>query len=82
MRLRACARGSEAASQVPRSGSEVETLHRLWSLLRHVPRSPRRVDTVTLKHRLEEENISVTVRSVQRDLERLGAEFVTRRGEL
>jgi predicted DNA-binding transcriptional regulator YafY len=62
---------------VPRSGPDVETLHRLWSLLRHVPRSPRRADTGLLQRRLEEEGITVTARSVQRDLERLGAKFLS-----
>ncbi|MBK7581449.1 MAG: WYL domain-containing protein [Myxococcales bacterium] len=64
---------------MPRSGPDVDTLHRLWSLLRHVPRSPRRTDTVTLKRRLEEEGITVTARSVQRDLERIGTKFLTLR---
>ena len=70
-------RTSPKVGGVPRSGSDVETLHRLWSLLRHVPRSPRRTDTVTLQRRLEEEGITVTARSVQRDLERLSARFIT-----
>lgn len=64
---------------VPRAGSDVETLHRLWTLLRHVPRSPRRIDTASLKRRLDEEGIEVTPRSVQRDLERLSTRFLTLR---
>jgi len=61
---------------VPRKGTEAETLKRLWSLLRHVPRS-RPISTKTLQSRLAQEGFSVSARSVQRDLERLSTSFFT-----
>ncbi len=64
---------------MPRTGSHADTLHRLWALLRLVPRAPRRIDTARLEALLGEEGMDVTRRSVQRDLERLAARFTTLR---
>jgi WYL domain len=60
-------------------GSEADTIHRLWALMRHVPRAPRRIDTARLEKLLGEEGLVVTRRSIQRDLERLAARFTTLR---
>ena len=47
--------------------------------MRHVPRSPGRMDTGRLVALLAQEGIEVTRRSIQRDLERLAARFTTLR---
>jgi predicted DNA-binding transcriptional regulator YafY len=60
---------------MPRPGPEAETVHRLWTLLRLIPRRPQRADTGTLKRQLETEGIDVTPRSIQRDLQHLAARF-------
>lgn len=60
---------------MPRPGPEAETVHRLWTLLRLIPRRPRRADTGTLRRQLDAEGIEVTARSVQRDLQHLAARF-------
>jgi len=60
---------------MPRPGPEAETVHRLWTLLRLIPRRPRRADTGTLKRQLDAEGIEVTPRSIQRDLQHLAARF-------
>ncbi|MBE7483632.1 MAG: WYL domain-containing protein [Polyangiaceae bacterium] len=60
---------------MPRPGPEAETVHRLWTLLRLIPRRPRRADTGTLKRQLDAEGIDVTPRSIQRDLQHLAARF-------
>jgi predicted DNA-binding transcriptional regulator YafY len=48
---------------------------RYLMLLRAIPRSPRTVDTRTLAVRLESHGLKVTRRTLQRDLERLSADF-------
>ncbi len=60
---------------MPRPGPEAETVHRLWTLLRLIPRRPRRADTGALKRQLDAEGIDVTPRSIQRDLQHLAARF-------
>ena len=60
---------------MPRPGPEAETVHRLWTLLRLIPRRPRRADTGALKRQLDTEGIDVTPRSIQRDLQHLAARF-------
>lgn len=45
-----------------------ETFMRQWAMLRHIPRSPRKIDTGSLKSRLEDEGYKVNVRTIQRDL--------------
>jgi len=62
---------------MPRAGNDADTIYRQWALMRHVPRSPLRIDTGRLSGLLEQEGIQVTRRSIQRDLERLAARFTT-----
>ena len=52
-----------------------DAMLRQWSLLRSIPRSPRRVDTTTLLRRLHEDGFKVGQRTVQRDLHRLSEIF-------
>lgn len=48
-----------------------DTIYRHWYILQWIPRYPRKVDAATLHRRLEERGFKVTVRSVQRDLQKL-----------
>lgn len=50
-------------------------LTRQWLMLRCLPREPRKIDTATLEHRLADEGIHLTRRSIQRDLQALSAVF-------
>ncbi len=53
----------------------IDTLLRQWSLLRLIPRYPRRLDPASLKAQLDALGIEVTLRTVQRDLNALSAVF-------
>ncbi len=53
----------------------IDTLLRQWTLLRLIPRHPRRLDPASLKARLDNMGIAVTLRTVQRDLNALAAVF-------
>jgi len=48
-----------------------DTIYRHWYILQWIPRYPRKIDTATLHRRLEERGFTVTMRSVQRDLQKL-----------
>lgn len=52
-----------------------DTLLRLFALLRLIPTEPQRVATSTLLEKLRDKGFSVTLRSVQRDLNRLSIPF-------
>ncbi|KKI25044.1 Uncharacterized protein AC502_2589 [Pseudomonas syringae pv. maculicola] len=52
-----------------------DTLLRLFALLRLIPTEPKRIATPTLLEKLREKGFSVTLRSVQRDLNRLSIPF-------
>jgi len=52
-----------------------ETILRQLAMLRRVPRAPRAVTTAVLVEKLGEEGFTVSIRSVQRDLEMLSALF-------
>lgn len=52
-----------------------DTLLRLFALLRLIPTEPRRIATSTLLEKLKERGFSVTLRSIQRDLNRLSTPF-------
>ena len=52
-----------------------ETLIRLISMLQHLPRHPRKISTSELLNRLRNDGYDVTLRSVQRDLNKLSAAF-------
>jgi predicted DNA-binding transcriptional regulator YafY len=60
---------------MPRQGPTADTVHRLLTILSHVPRAPRRIDTERLEHILQQQGIQVHRRSIQRDLESLSARF-------
>lgn len=51
------------------------TAVRYLTMLRMVPRHPKSITTTELAQRLEEQDFSVTMRSIQRDLEKLSADF-------
>ncbi|MSP92641.1 MAG: WYL domain-containing protein [Myxococcales bacterium] len=52
-----------------------DTLLRHWSMLRNLPRAPRKIDTAMLRERLRAAGFDVTQRSLQRDLQALSAVF-------
>lgn len=54
------------------------TLIRQWTLLRMIPRHPRRIDAPSLHRKLAAMGISVTLRTVQRDLNDLCSAFPLR----
>lgn len=49
----------------------MEALNRQWAMLRLIPRHPRRIDTGRLREQLEQIGYSITLRSIQRDLNKL-----------
>ncbi|PSF05506.1 WYL domain-containing protein [Marinobacter fuscus] len=51
------------------------TAVRYLTMLRMVPRSPRTITTSELAQRLDDHGFKVTIRSIQRDLEKLSADF-------
>ena len=51
----------------------METLLRQWAMLRLIPRHPRRIDTGRLRVELQNQGYDITLRSVQRDLNKLSA---------
>ena len=53
----------------------IDTLLRQWTLLRLLPRHPRRLDPARLKDKLDAMGIQVTLRTVQRDLNALAGVF-------
>lgn len=53
----------------------MDTLMRQWNLLTLVPRLPAKKTTVRLRDELEERGYPTTLRTVQRDLEKLESEF-------
>lgn len=58
-----------------------DTLLRLIALLRLIPRTPGRIATTTLLEKLKDDGFSVSLRTVQRDLERLSIPFALQRDE-
>ncbi len=48
-----------------------DTLLRHWAMLQHIPRHPKKIDSVTLQNKLEAAGYDTTLRSVQRDLVKL-----------
>lgn len=53
----------------------MDTLDRHLAMLRQIPRSPRRIDTVTLRDTLKTMGYEVTLRTIQRDLNQLSGRF-------
>jgi predicted DNA-binding transcriptional regulator YafY len=52
-----------------------DTIVRFLTMLRMLPRAPRKIDTATLERRLGDEGYSVTRRTIQRDLHQLARTF-------
>ncbi len=52
-----------------------DTLIRQWAMLRTIPRFPKRIDAKTIHTRLEDLGMSVSLRTVQRDLYTLAETF-------
>ncbi|MGB7755487.1 MAG: WYL domain-containing protein [Salinisphaera sp.] len=52
-----------------------DTLFRQWTMLRHIPRQPRRIKTSELAARLIDEGFDITARTVERDLDKLSSAF-------
>tara|TARA_B110000196_G_scaffold293833_1_gene282440 strand:- start:35440 stop:36441 length:1002 start_codon:yes stop_codon:yes gene_type:complete len=50
-------------------------------LLRNIPREPQKISTTELWNRLNDANYSVSIRTIQRDLEKLSSEFPLVRSE-
>jgi len=55
------------------SGVQLETLLRQWAMLRFIPRHPRRIDTGRLRAELQKQGYEITLRTIQRDLNKLSA---------
>lgn len=53
----------------------MDALDRTLAMLRHIPRYPRRVDTVSLRDRLAGMGYVVSLRTIQRDLNKLSERF-------
>lgn len=51
----------------------METMLRHWTLLRTVPRAPRKLDARSLTDRLREEGFDISKRTIERDLRKLSA---------
>ena len=45
-----------------------DTLLRQWTMLRHIPRHPRRISVHDLRAHLAEQGYTTTERTIQRDL--------------
>ena len=58
-----------------------ETVRRQWSMLRSIPRHPRRIGIAELREHLAEDGFTVTKRTVERDLVALSAWFRIERDE-
>lgn len=52
-----------------------DTLMRQWAMLRAIPRHPRRIDAPTIHARLADLGMTVSLRTVQRDLNTLATTF-------
>lgn len=57
------------------TNSSPDTLMRQWQMLRMIPRHPHVITAMELKQRLENEQYTVTKRTVERDLQALSAAF-------
>ena len=52
-----------------------DTLSRQWTMLKHVPAYPRWISTKTMHEYLTMEGHDITLRAIQRDLDRLSRDF-------
>lgn len=53
----------------------MDALDRTLAMLRHIPRYPRRIDTVSLRSLLEGMGYEISLRTIQRDLNKLSERF-------
>ncbi len=53
----------------------MDTMLRQWTMLKHIPRLPRKITATELQRILEDRGFPSTLRTVQRDLEKLGPSF-------
>ena len=51
----------------------MDALLRHWAMLRLIPRHPRRIDTGRIRDELARQGYDITLRSIQRDLNKLSA---------
>lgn len=51
----------------------MDALLRHWAMLRLIPRHPRRIDSGRIRDELERQGYTITLRSIQRDLNKLSA---------
>lgn len=52
-----------------------DTLHRQWVMLNCIPPAPRKISTIELQQRLDDEGFHINLRSLQRDLIALSERF-------
>lgn len=52
-----------------------DTILRFLTMLRMLPRAPRKIDTATMERRRRDEGYDVTRRTIQRDLHQLARTF-------
>ena len=52
-----------------------DTLLRHWAMLQHIPREPRKITASRIQSHLEDAGYRITLRSIQRDLEKLAIEI-------
>lgn len=52
-----------------------ETYIRQWTMLRHIPRKPRKIEASKLLTRLEEDGYKISKRTIERDLQSLASVF-------
>ena len=64
------------AIQVVAMSQTKDTLLRHFALLRLIPTEPQRIATTTLLEKLRDKGFTVTLRSVQRDLNSLSIPFL------
>ena len=53
----------------------MDTLLRHWHMLRLLPRHPRKISTADIETKLESSGFPTSRRTIQRDLDKLSAEF-------
>lgn len=52
-----------------------DTLLRHWAMLQHIPREPRKITAGHIQNHLEDAGYKISLRSIQRDLEKLAIEI-------
>ena len=52
-----------------------DTLSRQWTMLKHIPAHPRWISTKAIHQYLESEGYDISLRTVQRDLDKTSSDF-------